>query len=269
MRDTQPELDDVAAAVVAAAPSPLPSARGFVELLWWAPDAVEQVRKVAAWRALENSQDGDASSQQRALLLSILKQSEATELAELRQRMLRVAQSISGFVAPRARLNGDLLFQYEPLEVLKATATVLAPQALGDEKLSAAMKGVSDLLSASWLQSADAAARALTARLRAAAPMDDPTVDEQVRRVLMGQRAYAKRDLFGQTHIVAHFVPAGLRERVPCYIPWEHARALPMYEQLTARVVVEAHLRQDQFETHDIALRIVVLGRLVDLGAIG
>ena len=268
LRETQPEMD-----VTPIVESSLPSARGIVELLWMSPAAAALARQHDAWKSLAGSEpqsqaEADVQQADRQLLISVLHHGSTTNTEDLRQQMLQAAQSMGGYKAPLALLGGEMRFAFDAAATLKATVTALAPHAIGDDKLAPVLKSVNELMSADWMQDADDAAHNLTAKLRAAASNVNTTeLDVEVRRSLLRRRAYRKQSLFGEDHIVAQLRPSGLSERIPCYLPARLAETMPMFEQLKANLLAEAHLRQDQYESHDIALRIMALGRTIDFSA--
>ncbi len=263
-RDTQPGVE-----VTEAVSSMLPSARGLVELLWHRSDAAKRAGSDGTWSALASEAAADPKvNAERKLLIAVLQQAEEADTKALRQRMLRAAQSAAGYVPPLTLFIGELSFAFDAANTLKATATALAPHAIGNDKLAPVLKGVNELLAAAWMQASEDAARNLTAKLRqAASEVDAVALDEEVRRALLRQRAYRQQTLFGEPHIVASLKPEGLSERIPCYIPADLSDAMPMFERFTAHLLAEAHMRQDQYASHDIALRAIALGRRVDLSA--
>ena len=268
LRDTQPEIQVLSAAARITSHDALPSARGMVELLWARTTAAAQVRANGSWTDLDDGEGKDERAVDRRLLIAVLQGASASDSTTLRQQMLRASQSLTGYVAPLALQSGQLTFAFDSAATLKATATALAPHAIGDDQLMPVLRNVKELMSAPWMQNSEDAASNLTAKLRTAAThVDALALDEEVRRALLRQRAYRRRELFGEPHIVAHLKPHNSSERIPCYLPAAQAASMPMFEQLSAHILAEAHLRQDQFESHDIALRVVALGRLVDLAA--
>jgi hypothetical protein len=49
---------------------------------------------------------------------------------------------------------------------------------------------------------------------------------------------------------------------VPAYLPEALAKQLPMFQRFRARIIAEALLQQDEYETQPTALKVVALGRL-------
>jgi len=88
-------------------------------------------------------------------------------------------------------------------------------------------------------------------------------LDDHTRRMLLEQRHYQKRTVFGDEWLRALMMPSRGRVGIPSYLPQKLDKELPMFEAFDARIIAEAHVQQDQFETHDCALKVVALGRII------
>lgn len=73
------------------------------------------------------------------------------------------------------------------------------------------------------------------------------------------------RPVFGDDFIRALLVPSAAKTKIPCYIPVGLKKELPMFKSLPARILAEAHVAQDQFESNEYALKVVAVGRVVQL----
>ena len=103
--------------------------------------------------------------------------------------------------------------------------------------------------------------------------MSDNYLEQQTARSLLTGRKYQRRDVLGGSQLRAALqLPPGEKGNtaaVPAYLPASLAAKLPMFSSLFVRVIAELHLRQDQYESHAAALRIVALARVVDFGSHG
>jgi hypothetical protein len=82
---------------------------------------------------------------------------------------------------------------------------------------------------------------------------------EQTNRVLLAQRRYQTRIVFGARHLrcLVHLEGAA----VPGYLPSILAKTLPMYQRFKGRFIAEVQQQADQYETYDASLRFVALAR--------
>jgi len=90
-------------------------------------------------------------------------------------------------------------------------------------------------------------------------------LDEQVDRVLLEQRHYQTRIVFGAPHLRTLLGSALDGPPVPLYLPEELASKLPMFRSFKVRLIAEAHPREDQDEAHEAALRVLAIARLASI----
>ena len=69
--------------------------------------------------------------------------------------------------------------------------------------------------------------------------------------------------VFGAPAIRTLLISPGSSSALPIYLPESLGRQLPMCPRFKARLIAEAHPRQDQHETHAAALRAVALARVL------
>jgi hypothetical protein len=93
--------------------------------------------------------------------------------------------------------------------------------------------------------------------------------------LLLEQRRYAIRKVFGGEFIralLSVYVPDGQAKgsdaSIPVYMPKALDQTLPMLVSMKVRLIVEAHLQQDPYDTSPYALRTVALGRSYHLDAL-
>jgi hypothetical protein len=168
---------------------------------------------------------------------------------------------------PLVLLSGDLLFPFDELETLKATVTAVSPLVAGDKKLKEVVDTVNELLKTPWLSRSGAVAEGQTARIKEAFGQGNRMVpasylDSHTERILLEERHYQKRTVFGQTWIRSLYVSASSPDQIPAYLPESLTKQLPMFQRLRMRLIAEVHMQQDQYESHPIALRVVALARV-------
>ena len=130
---------------------------------------------------------------------------------------------------------------------------------------------MNELLKTPWLQSSTGVAEGLTQRVREAFAQANRILpasylDTHTERILLEQRNYQKRTMFGDPWIRSLLVPYGANAAVPTYLPDALSKQLPMFQKFKVRVIAEALLQQDEYEAYPVALKVVALGRLMQIG---
>jgi hypothetical protein len=255
--------------------------REVVELLWFDPEATARVRQ--QWRELTAelefapldlrhdlpSQDPQ-QARDRHTNFGVLTEVPLTDSAGLATR-LREAISESGrFTPPLVVVGGKVHFPFDDLEILRATAATLTPLAGDDKKLKEALGNVQELLETPLLQHSNELVDNFTKHLRniygqSKRALSRDYLDTTVERMLLEERRYQKRTIFDGKWIRALLTTAGSTEPIPTYLPDSLEKTLPMMVSFQARMIVEVHVRQDQYEAHPHALRAVALGRVLEL----
>lgn len=173
------------------------------------------------------------------------------------------------FEAPMIVSAGVLSPSYDAVARLKATVTTVTPFASDDEVLHARLAAAHDLLSLPWLATADGIAEELVVRLieafeRPARALPPDFAGAQVTRILVQERHFVERELWGRRWIRCDFTPAGARSAIPAYLPVEAKSQLPAAPRLDTRIVGVVDVREDAYETHPLCLRIAGLARYVE-----
>ena len=163
---------------------------------------------------------------------------------------------------------GELRFPFDEIETLKATVTTATPFMGGDEPLKAAVEAAKDFLAFAGLSPAPVVVEMLAGRIREAfaktkrvVPID--YLEAQTERALLEKRRYQKRFFQGQSHLRAVLHGSGDKGGILVYLPETLADKQPLYQRFGARLVAEAHLSVDQYETHTHALEVLALAREV------
>lgn len=282
------------AAPVSAAPAPTeeprraPAARpsrrsgpDVVDLLWFDPASVPRVR--AAFPSIVDElefepidpkhdlpMDDPNASRDRHDTFGILTRALPTDGRGISRSMLEAVSDTGRFTPPVVLIAGELRFPFDEVELLKATVAAIAPLVREeDKKLKDALEAANEVLKAPLLQ-APSNVEAVTGELREALRQAKRSVtveklDMHIERVMLEQRKYQKRTVFGDEQIRALCVPAGESTAIPAYLPGSLATKLPLLLRMKTRLLAEAHAQQDQYEAHSNALRVLALGRLVSI----
>jgi hypothetical protein len=273
----------------AADVGPAPSLRAravpdeVVELLWFDEGGTARLRR--RWRelceelefaprdAIHDLASGDqARARAHHIHFGVLTEARLDNHEGLRLALRHAISDRGRFTPPLVLLGGSLRFPFDDVEILRATHAVVKPLAGEDKKLKAALQQVEELLATPLLSGSTDTVRNFTSMLRKryeatqrALPLD--YLSDTVERMLLEQRRYQKRLLFGAPHIRALLTVGGSDKLIPTYLPEELDKRLPMLEAMSSRIIAEAHVKQDQFEQHPYALRVVTLGRVIRVEA--
>lgn len=248
-----------------------------VEMLWFDDDATALLRQ--RFRRLCNEldfsppderHDRPASEGKRAqdhhVHFGILTQVTPDDGRTLKDTMRAAVSETGRFTPPMVVLKGELTMSFEDTDRLRATAAVVKPIVGDDKKLKAALEQVDELLATPLMSGSNEPVRNILEHLRKVYGQTKRTLtldylNETVERGLLEQRQYARRKLFGG-EVIRGELSVGDKHRVVVYLPEALERQLPLMTSFEARLVAEAHLRQDQFESHPHALKVVTLGRV-------
>src|SRR6185369_17233615 len=173
------------------------------------------------------------------------------------------------FVPPLALASGELELPFDELETLKATVAVVTPLVGADKGLKETLDAINEVLATPGLKSSSGV-EGLTQRLRDAfaqgkRALPQGYLDASVERMLLEQRHYQKRVVFGEPHLRAIFRPAGAADAIPVYLPEALAPKLPIYQRFKSRVLAEIVPQEDQYESSPCALRAVGLARVISM----
>jgi hypothetical protein len=168
------------------------------------------------------------------------------------------------FDAPLVLVAGELELPFDELATLKATAAALAPFAAGDPKLKEQLDAVEELLKTPYLSGSAPRAEGMTAELKKAFSQGKRAipagyVESNTERMLLEQRCYQRRTVFGKRWLRAVLRGGGM----PVYVPEELKDELPMFRRFKMRLIGEVDLQEDQYEAAGCAVKVVALGRVV------
>jgi hypothetical protein len=253
-----------------------------VELIWADFEQMARIRRKPEWKRIvaelkarsrdEDPIEGEPGDKRREAkdrrdLLAVLRRGDPAAASGIEAEVC-AAMEDGSFVPPLALVEGGLELLFDEKETLQATLGLLAPFRSSDRRLKEQCEMVEELVNSPWLDRATAGMETFTARLRetfASAPHGVPAgyLETRADRLLLEQRHYQKRTLLGREWIRALLTPPGEGGAIPTYLDAGMARDLPLFQRFAARAIVEVRLQLDQYESHDRALRVVALGRLV------
>jgi hypothetical protein len=269
--------------VAAPLPAATPGNSGeILELLWFEADAVPRIRRTREWkpildaleqRPVDRDLDDPALAaepmemEDRREVFEILAHAASTDAAGVDRTLYAGVRSDGKFVPQLALLAAELTFPFDELGTLRATVSTVGPLVTpGDEALRAAVASAKEFLETADELTPPQTADTMTARVREAwaqskRTLNESHLQEQTDRVLLSQRRYQKRIVFGAPHLRC-LVRVDDAPLIPAYLPESLANKLPMFQRFRARLIAEAHQQADQYETHGVALRVVVLARV-------
>ncbi|MEQ9320323.1 MAG: DUF2169 domain-containing protein, partial [Polyangiaceae bacterium] len=250
-----------------------------VELLWFDADATKRLRN--SWPKLcdelefaprddrhDSSSDDPAEARRHHLHFGVLTEARTNQVSELRHALREAISTTGRFTPPLVVLEGVLRFPFDPIEALRATAATVKPVSGDDKKLQEALEQVDELLQTPLLSGNTDTVGNFTKHLRtlyqeSRRSLSIDYLDETVERMLLEQRRYQKRTLFGGPCIRALLGSRKDDKGLPTYLPESLADKLPMMTSFSTRIIGEGHVRQDQYEAQPHALRVITLGRVI------
>lgn len=258
--------------------------REILKLLWFEPKALPRIRRHEPWRVTlaelelrlleegvdqdeeDASGEGGASTKDRRDVFEILSRTRPAAAEALRLALEEAIDEEGRFEPPLVLVAGDLELPFDELETLKATATAAAPFAPMDKKLKEVLDTVAELLKTPWLQGSGTIAEGLTKRIQDAFAqsqrLGSDYLPSHTDRMLLEERRYQKRTVYGKTWIRGLLHLGG--PPTPTYLPESLTKELPMFKRFRVRLIGEADLREDQYETHPHAIRALALARAVE-----
>lgn len=291
--------------------TPLPSTPAreenpdVVAILWFDPESVPRIRKKPVWRPIlegleHRPLDPDfedpalaldpKSVEDRKEVFEILARAPRTPLEGLADILVQSVRKDGKFVPTLGLFSGEIEFPFDELAILRATMTTALPFSASDKFLKASVDAAKDFIGTPGLMSSPGVTEGLTKQIEEAFAqgrqgLPASYLATQRERVLLEQRQYQKRAVFGAPHLrallrageatSASLRPAGNRaaqsgklasaasgDLVPTYLPEAVATLLPMYPCFRTRILAEVLMPVDRYETHPAALRAVAVARV-------
>ena len=261
-----------------SAPAP---AREVVELLWFDPAAAARGRACYAELAADIEfeppdrrhdlpPDDPAKAAERHLVFGLLTEAPRLASNEVGDAIAASVSDRGRFTAPLCVVAGELHLPFDELETLKASVSIVAPLVAGDPKLKKELDAVTEAVASPTLSRSTGLIEKLTQHVRGLftqirTPMPGHYLDTYTERTLLEGRHHQRRVVFGAPHIRALLGGSGDGAPVPTYLPEALVEQMPRALSLRVRLLAEAHLCQDVYETHAAALRVLALARVVSL----
>jgi hypothetical protein len=278
----------------AVSPQPRPvrtfNAREMVDLLWFDPTIAPKLRDHLRYKEIlaevqpkpklvsfdsdpfeEVLQDEEPEeTKARRDIFAVITRGDPIDAEGVGEAMAEAVQDDGTFVPPLVLLSGELSFIFDELAQLKAMVAATSPFTQSDKKLKETLDTVNEILQTPWIQGSTGVAEGLVGRIKEAFAQGNRTLppsylDTHTERMLLEQRAFQKRTVFGEPHLRTLLAPLGVQAAIPTYLPEGLATKLPMVLRMRVRLLAEAHLPQDQYETYQASLKAVAIGRVSPL----
>ncbi len=253
-----------------------------LHLIWYDAEILPKVRRKPAWKPLLAAIDGrpidhdldDPSTardpmmvEDRRDIFEVLARGDAVDEPALNEAVDRAVRDDGKYVSPFLLVAGEVRFPFDEMATLKATLSIVTPFATGDEPLKMTIADAREFLRTPDLLSPPGVIEGFTSRvqdafrkMRRAVPPG--YLEDQTERVLVEKRLYQRRDVFGGIHLRAQLYLAPNSKPWPLYVPEAIATKLPMFARFSARILADALLQEDQYETHPSSLRAWAIGRV-------
>jgi hypothetical protein len=259
-----------------------------MDLLFFDPDSMKQIRDVPAWRRvieeMEPRPTGDEPhareeapwrSEDRREVYEVLARAEVMAPRAMETALREARRQEGELVPPLVLLGGEVEPRFDELAALKAAMTMAAMmlKRSGDE-LHAVMERAERFLQSPSPDSLPEIAEELTAPIRAAIEAHDKKNgtatkrSPQIDRGLAQGRHYQKRTVFGATHIRFLLRLPGEKSARVAYGPEEMGEKLPGVRRFQARLIAEVRRPPDEDQDAGAtqALRVLAISRVVDQG---
>lgn len=268
----------------------LPS-NDVLDLLWYDDAFVPRIR--ANWEELVTELDFEPADPRKDLnaedpektrtrhnVFGILTDGEMVEPSGISRVINEAVNQKGRFTPPLTLTGGELRFPFDEVETLKAMIVAMTPFLGSDKRLKEMVDGMTELLKTPYLQGSTGIVDKLVRDLRnqfreSNKSLPSTYLDGHVERLLLEQRRYAIRKVFGGEFIrglltvyVSDGFSKGSDASIPVYMPKSLDQTLPMLVSMKVRLIVECHLQQDPYDTSPYALRTVALGRAYQLDAL-
>jgi hypothetical protein len=270
----------------------------ILDLLWY--DEAQVARMRAWWEELVTALDFEPGDPRRDLgaedpekargrhnVFGILSDGVIVDPSNISRVVAEAVNEKGRFTPPLTLMGGELRFPFDEVETLRATVVAVTPLIGADKRLKDTVDSINELLKTPYLQGSSGVVEKLTRDLRtqfreANRALPASYLDAHVERLLLEQRRYAIRKVFGGEFIRALLTSPGssgsdsgsggksssASEPIPVYLPKLLDQTLPMLVVMKVRIIAEAHLQQDPYDSSPYALRAVALGRSSQLDAL-
>ncbi|MFO0551597.1 MAG: hypothetical protein U0271_24630, partial [Polyangiaceae bacterium] len=265
----------------ATAPEVKPKPSSMVDLLWFDPALADRIRGYSPWAdALKdapkkrewvtNADAVKAKEQKTDPARPVARAMTRVPPLDLSALGAVVADSVDedGLLArPLLVLDGELEVTFDPVDVLRASASTARLFASADKRLKEAVDAAVELAEPDRPVTLPILEGALN-RLRQAFAQANrslaPTyLETSVERSLLERRKWAEREVLGGTHLVARAFSASGASAI-AYLPVAIRARLPLVPRVRVRMIAEPHLFQEP-DSEQIVLLTLALARTAEL----
>ncbi len=253
-------------------------------LLWFDPECLPRVRRLDRFRPVLEALDhrpvdrelDDAAAsddpfelEDRRELFEVLARGKPDSSSGVRKAVEHAMRKDGKYVPQMVLLAGHLLTPFDELSRLKATLTTVQPlMREEDEDLKSAVEHAREFLAMPDLICPPSVLNGFSKRIHdefdgEALLLADNYLEDETDRVLLDQRLYQKRIVYGAPHQRALLQLAGEDTPIPTYLPEDIAGELPLFQRFKVRLLAEARLREDENEPCEVALRLLAIARMV------
>jgi hypothetical protein len=248
-----------------------------VQLLWLDPAIGSRLRMRQDWRvaidAIEMAPEADIDPALVAMAgpaardaFEVVAATTPTELGEL-SSSVRAAVDHGRLTPPLLLLRGRLKLPFDAHKQLQLARQLVEPLCANDETLRRYLAGI-----APWITRPDGlvgSVQGLTSQLFSAVQSQVTTLpkghlERALQRMLLEQRAFVRRHLFGDDHVVGQLAGAD-GTAVTVYVTEAGAQRLPLFDEIDLRLLAEVHPPVDAFETDRWVLLARCLAREIGL----
>jgi hypothetical protein len=201
----------------------------------------------------------------RTDILRVLSFARPSDVGEVRRAL---SDSLDDFVdldLPLALVAGELRPSFDEVELLRATISAAQPVAGTDKKILAALALGQEALAAGSATRPDTAQTLARQIEQAASSLSLPPryVASNAERMLLEDRKYKRRTLFGAPRVRAELTFTGAEAPLLVYLPDASATSLPLLPSFPVVALCEVRAREDLVEAQPEALIAMALGRVL------
>jgi hypothetical protein len=217
------------------------------------------------------SENASAEAQKREveperLVARALSRVQALDAAGVQSAIVQAIDDDGYLERPLVVVEGELALAYSPLEALRVSLALAEPLGGTDRKLKEQIDAAADVAKPER-KSGPPAIDAALVRLRAAFAAANKIypvgyLETSAERILVEERSFTRRTVFGGEKIVGTLTPA-TGAPLTVYLPEEASSRLPLLPRMRVRVVAEPHARQDTTDLDGPVLLLLGLARVV------
>lgn len=259
-----------------------PRAAGFLDLLWFAEDAADKLKKNAAWNAivrdapkssewLDDKLVSEARTKEdpRRDVARALARGQLLDASGVARAVLESVDDEGFLIRPIVAAEGEVSITFDPLEQLNVAVALSEPLAAADKKFKEVHDAVADLANATrkvttpMIEAGLQRIRQAFASAPGAKNYSNGYLEATAERYLIEERKYWKRMILGDSRIIASLSPTSGGMPLVVYLPSALENVLPAVPKFKARVLAEPHAKQDAADGDPTSLLAIAFARVV------